>query len=350
MIKIQNIYYMLAYAYQAIENQQVKKLGSEEFDYIEDLFAVILIKSIRLQLRRGLLRDYKSFDQVMEAPKGKIIVPKTVREVANHSGKVACRVEEYTENTYANQIIKATARVLLHSSNVRMSNKNELKSLMRYFDFVDSIAVYNVRWSSLRFTGQNRAYVMMMNVCRIILEEQLVSQREGQYLFQDISEKRLFALYQRFVFEYYRYHFHSIRVEAPHLLWDTDDDYQQLLPDMETDITLQYKGCTLIIDTKMYNDPLQTNRYGNKTIRSSHLYQIFAYVKNWKNKQDKVSGMLLYAASENEKPNEEYSMSGNRISVKTLDLDVDFSCLSSQLDDIVNKWLAEYDLHCEKTL
>lgn len=49
-----------------------------------------------------------------------------------------------------------------------------------------------------------------------------------------------------------------------------------------------------------------------------------------------VSGMLLYAATDEAiQPNNSYQMSGNKISVKTLDLNRDFSEIAAQLNAIV---------------
>ena len=50
----------------------------------------------------------------------------------------------------------------------------------------------------------------------------------------------------------------------------------------------------------------------------------------------KVSGMLLYAATDEAiQPDNSYQMSGNKISVKTLDLNRDFSEIAAQLNAIV---------------
>ena len=76
--------------------------------------------------------------------------------------------------------------------------------------------------------------------------------------------------------------------------------------------------------------------YTARTIHSANLYQIFAYVKNWPAAPDEsVAGMLLYAGTDNEiQPNDDYQISGNTISVKTLDLDCDFAHIAEQLDAI----------------
>ena len=112
-----------------------------------------------------------------------------------------------------------------------------------------------------------------------------------------------------------------------------------MMPTMQTDIMLEYGDKTLIIDTKYYSRTTQ-QRYGIHTLHSGNLYQIFTYVKNKEAELAKVphtvSGMLLYAKTDEEiSPNRDYSMSGNKISVRTLDLNQDFSAIRIQLDRIV---------------
>ena len=82
------------------------------------------------------------------------------------------------------------------------------------------------------------------------------------------------------------------------------------------------------------------NGYETHTLHSGNLYQIFTYVKNkaaeFVNKPHMVSGMLLYAATDEAiQPNHSYQMSGNRISVRTLDLNQEFSEIAAQLNAIV---------------
>ena len=53
-----------------------------------------------------------------------------------------------------------------------------------------------------------------------------------------------------------------------------------------------------------------------------------------------VSGMLLYAQTdENIQPNNTYWMSGNKITVRTLNLDTEFSEISRQLNEIADDFL-----------
>jgi 5-methylcytosine-specific restriction enzyme subunit McrC len=106
-------------------------------------------------------------------------------------------------------------------------------------------------------------------------------------------------------------------------------------------IDIEYRGKTLIIDAKYYSSSLQTNtQYGNQTIHSHNLYQIYTYVKNKDRLSNKsVSGMLLYANTEGQNPDVEYMMDGNKISVKTLDLNCPFASVSKQLNGLADDWL-----------
>ncbi|MFB7142345.1 hypothetical protein ACFCYN_22255 [Gottfriedia sp. NPDC056225] len=111
---------------------------------------------------------------------------------------------------------------------------------------------------------------------------------------------------------------------------------------MKSDITLHYKGITLIIDTKYYAKNMQTNNlYNSKTIYSYNMYQIFTYVKNKDyTNSGNVSGVLLYARTDEELvPDNDFLLNGNRISVKTLDLNTDFSNISEQLNLLAEGFL-----------
>ena len=100
----------------------------------------------------------------------------------------------------------------------------------------------------------------------------------------------------------------------------------------------------LIIDAKYYAHTTQV-QYDKHTLHSNNLYQIFTYVKNKDsecgNKPHEVSGMLLYAQTDEAiQPDNTYMMSGNRISVKMLDLSCDFPVIAAQLNAIADNFLA----------
>ena len=108
---------------------------------------------------------------------------------------------------------------------------------------------------------------------------------------------------------------------------------------------LSHDDQVLIIDAKYYSHTTQ-QQFGVNTLHSNNLYQIFTYVKNKEHEMadypHTVSGMLLYARTDEDVlPDNEYRMSGNKISVKTLNLDCDFNDIAAQLDGIANYYFLD---------
>ncbi len=342
MIKVQNIYYMLSYAFQNLNEADARNYSSEKFEFIDDLFTVILAKGIAKQVKRGLGKEYLYHSEELVSPKGRICVTDTLKLRTAQRNTVSCSLDELVDNTYMNQILKSTSLLLLHSQDVAKDNKKQLKRVLLFFSNVDVINCRTIDWSRLQYNRNNISYKMLMNICYLIINGMLMSEKEGQLkLSRYIDDQQMHVLYEKFILEYYKKHFPEMKVTQSHIPWNTDDGMIELLPRMRSDIMIEHKGKTLIIDAKYYASAMQKNsRYGNQTIHSHNLYQIFAYVKNKDvDGGGAVSGLLLYANTEGDNPDKEYQMSGNKISVKTLDLNCDFEDVKKQLDSIVNTWI-----------
>lgn len=341
MIKVQNIYYMLAYAYQSLSIGEAKRISPEKFDKADDLLASILLNGLIKQIKLGLCNDYVFEEEELKVPKGKIMLSKTVKNMARQKKELICINDNYVENTELNQILKTTAIILMKSKFVLKTNKQGLKKVLHYFSNVEEINPFNIRWKYLTYNKNNISYKLLINICYLVLEGMLMSDETGNIQLNEfIDNQRMSALYERFIFMYYRKHFPDYKVSRSQISWDTDDGIIDLLPKMKSDIMIETPKKTLIIDAKYYGDSLATNSmFGNKTIHSNNLYQIYAYVKNQQANQNKeVSGMLLYANTEGDNPDIEYQLGGNKISVKTLDLNCDFTHIASQLNSILLGW------------
>ena len=70
MIPIQNIYYMLSYAFQTLQAENYKDLAAENFHNTAELCAEILDKGIGIQLKHGLRRDYVSKSESLSTLQG----------------------------------------------------------------------------------------------------------------------------------------------------------------------------------------------------------------------------------------------------------------------------------------
>ena len=211
---------------------------------------------------------------------------------------------------------------------------------MLFFSNVDIIDISSVKWSAIRFQRNNQTYRMLITICQLIAEGMLVTTEQGEYKIASfVDEQRMCRLYEKFILEYYNKTFPELTVKASQIPWALDDGLGTMLPVMQSDITLSKDKNVLIIDAKYYSHTTQ-QQFDKHTIHSNNLYQIFTYVKNkdmeYKDDKHTVSGMLLYAKTDEEiQPDNVYQMSGNKISVKTLDLNCDFTVMTDSLDSIV---------------
>lgn len=329
---------MLSYAFTVLNKNGYRKLETEDFKNSVDLYAAILIKGLFSQINRGLNHEYIEQEESLTMIRGKINITDSIKNLDVINKRLRCSYDEFSVNTYMNQIIKTTLTSLL-KVNITKERKMKLKKLLLFFGQVDILDDRKINWK-LRFTRNNRIYKMLLSICYLINESLIQSKNDGSKQFMDfIDEQNMSRLYEKFVLEYYKKEFPKLSVSASHIPWMVDDGVKTMLPMMKSDITLSYKNQYLIIDTKFYGKTLQSY-YDTHKIHSGNLYQIFTYVKNLDmslNKQKaKVSGMLLYAkTNENISPDNTFQMSGNQISVTTLDLNHDFEKISEKLNQIV---------------
>ena len=341
MIPVKNIYYMLSYAFQTLNEQGYKNLATEDFDNAGDLCAAILIRGISYQLKRGLGREYISETDTISAIRGKIEITESIKNQSMIRSQMVCTYDEFSVNSPLNQIIKSTVMLLL-KADISKVRKKELRKLMVYFDDVSLVDVRSINWS-INYNRNNQSYRMLISICYLVVKGLLQSNTSGGTKLMDfLDEQRMCRLYEKFILEYYKKHYPQIRTAASQIDWALDDGISTMLPMMQSDIMLSYKegdiDKTLIIDAKYYTHTLQ-EQYNVHTLQSNNLYQIFTYVKNQAAKGGEVSGMLLYAKTDEEVyPNNEYHMSGNKIIVRTLDLYQSFELIAGQLDEIINHY------------
>lgn len=332
---------MLTYAFKILNEKKYKKLATEEFENTSELFAEILIIAINSQIKRGLQRDYINKSEELTTVRGKIDITKSMNSYLKNK-QLYCEYDEFTLNSVKNQIIKSTVYYLFRTK-ISKERKHKLKKLMFYFSDVDLINLNQVNWKSLSFDKNNQTYQMIISICYLAYNSLLQNQDKGNTKLIDYENgERMSKLYEKFILEYYKREHPEIKAEASQIKWQLDDGFDTMLPIMQSDITLSDNNTVLIIDAKYYDSSIQENWDTPKVI-SHNLYQIFTYVKNkefeLKDVQHTVSGMLLYAGTDDEiQPDYTYNMSGNKISAKTLNLNVNFENIKEQLDKIVYEY------------
>ena len=206
MIPVQNIYYMLSYAFQALQTQTYKNLATENFHNTAELCAAILDKGVSTQLKRGLGRDY----------------------------------------------VKSTILLLL-KANITNTRKKSLRNLLLFFSDVDEIDLRFVNWNQ-RYNRSNQTYQLLIGICYLVYNGLLQTQTDGTTKIMDFfDEQRMCHLYEKFLLEYYKKEHPELTANASQIAWQLDDTENQMLPKMQTDIMLSKGNNILIIDAKYYS-------------------------------------------------------------------------------------------------
>ncbi len=334
---------MLSYAFQAMRQEGYKNLLDESFDHANDLLAAILAKGIAVQIRKGLGREYLGKTEALSSPVGKMSITSSISMLSTRKSKLVCDFDEFCCNNTLNKILKTTILILLRNPFVKDARKKLLKILILYFSDVEAISIRHMDWYSIKYNRNNSTYEMLIKICYLVCQEMVQSEKDGHNKIANfIDEQKFHRLFEKFVLEYYKYHYPMFRIAPEYINWASDDGFISLLPSMKTDITIRTSNDdTLIIDAKFYQQILQKNAlYDSNSIHSQHLYQIYSYVKNSDiAKSGKVSGILLYAKTDEVLlPDNNYMLGGNRIGVYTLDLSLKFKDIQKQLDSIIYNW------------
>ena len=278
MIPVQNVYYMLAYAFQVLNEDGYRNVATEQFNNVAELCAAILTKGVSLQLKRGLGRDYISETETLSGLRGKIDITESIKTQTMLRRQMVCTYDEFSVNTYMNRIIKTTMLKLLHAD-IDKARKKEIRKLLVFFDEVQELDVHTINWSQ-QYSRNNQTYRMLVSICYLVLKGLLQTTTDGSTkLMQFVDEQRMCRLYEKFILEYYRKEHPEIMANASQIPWQLDDDFSDMLPVMQTDIMLSQGVKVLIIDAKYYEHTTQT-QYDKHTLHSNNLYQIFTYVKN----------------------------------------------------------------------
>ena len=203
MIRIQNIYYMLAYAFHVLNEQGYKNITTEDFDNTAELCAAILARGIKIQIKRGLGKEYISRTESLASLRGKIDITESIKTQALQRRQLVCSYDEFSVNSFMNRIIKSTILLLLRAD-IAKTRKKELKKLLVYFDDVAPIDLHSVNWN-MQYNRNNQTYRMLIGICYLIIKGLLQTQSDGTTKLMDfLDEQRMHRLYEKFILEYYR--------------------------------------------------------------------------------------------------------------------------------------------------
>ena len=320
-IPIQNIYFLLCYAWDKLEERDLVDVDPVGITGLVDLFSRVLISGTNHLLKRGFDRNYVPHEELTSRFKGKIQFD-AVFKAGAPTATLLCEFDELSYDVVHNRILKATARILMRTDSIAKENAEELAALCRQLPEVTDVELTTQIFGQVELHRNNQFYDFLMKLCALIHHNLLVSETRGRSRFRDFTRDRrqMAVLFENFVRNFYRQHT-QYRVRREDIRWNLiarDPSAANLLPKMQTDISLEAEGRKIIIDCKYTPEATQIH-YESERLRSEHLYQLHAYLSNLPGQESRCEGMLLYP--EVDKPLAvEFTGNGRTISIRTIDL------------------------------
>jgi len=341
-IPIQNIYYLLSYSWNNLDEKDRVKVSTDGITKLVDLLAKVLINSTRILLKRGIEQSYIEVHAELAGIKGKLAVSETIKTNLLNKQKTICQYDEFSPNVLLNQVLLTTLLQLMRTRNLDSDLKKSIRSLICMFPDVQPVEIRSSLFPQIRYNRNNKFYHFVMNICQLIHESSLPSQETGYWNFIDFTrdEVKMHKVFENFVYNFYRLEQNEFQVRREQINWQfsvTDPGHLSFVPNMLTDITLQNSEIKIIIDTKYYTETL-AQRFETKKVKSANLYQLFSYLLNQEDGSERnqnASGILLYPTIDDDY-NMEYDYKNHKIFIRTINLNSHWANIEERLKGIVN--------------
>ncbi|WP_407908216.1 5-methylcytosine-specific restriction endonuclease system specificity protein McrC [Lysobacter claricitrinus] len=331
---MRNLWLLMLYASDLFRSRGIGTVGLEDSpDDLPDLVAEILAHAVEIRQRRRLSLGYRSRDAALNRVRGRIDVLTTERQQLLARGMVACRFDEFTIDTPRNRFVRAALEAISRIVQ-RQSVAHRCRSLaggMRALG-VSGESPTRAQMSTDRFGRHDADDRLMVAAAKLAFELTLPTEASGVNLLTapDREETWVRRLFERAIGGFYEV---ALRPQGWHvkcggkLGWHISHKtagIDNILPSMRTDVVLDHPLTRrrIVIDTK-FTSIVISGWYREETLRSSYLYQIYAYLRSQVGRgdalADSASGLLLHP-SIGQAVDETVVIQGHPIRFATVDL------------------------------
>ena len=347
-IPIRNLWHMLLYAWDEIPIQKHWMLAdAERAPTLDALLASILIKLMRARLSIGLGREYVDEEGTLQGIRGRINFADSLKRRTFERGQASCDFETYSANEPRNQIIRTTLTRLIQTGQfgreAESANqlRQNLRRLARSLDGIDLIELTPDYIHRQQLDRNDRDYRLMLSICALILQRQMPTESVGDKHLPTLDHDALvlYKVYERFVANFYRIHLQGWDVFAQKRLEWHEKQANKYLPSMKPDLVLQERSSNqlIILDTKFTAHSFIENQWGNELFDSSHLYQLYAYLKSQEHLSDAHrdgTGILLYPVVHNSF-SERIELQDHIMRMESIDLAAPWQAIESRLLELI---------------
>ena len=288
IIPIANLYYLLCYAWRHVrEADIVRREELAGLDGTHHLLGKVLAEGTFRLIRGGIDRGYREIREDLAGIRGKLSVGETAKRALRARGRAACEFEELSHDVLHNRILRSTLSALLKLPDLDSDQvRPDIRTAYRKLEGISLVRLERRLFPRVQLDRNRHLYRFLMSICELIHDCLIVEERSGTTRFRDLrkDEYRMGSLFEDFAIEFYRREQDDYRVNhrGRGILWDdegTREDQRRMIPRMKADLVLESQHRRIVLDTKYYRQAL-SGYFGSRKLRSKHLYQLLAYLRN----------------------------------------------------------------------
>ncbi len=289
-IPVRNLWLLMLYASDLFRTHGDDLVDREEMpDSLPDIVAELLAHAVESRLHRNLHRAYEPQHAVLDRVRGTIDILATEAGQLLQRGKVACRYEDLTTDTPRNRYVRGALESITRVVR-RPALAQRCRGLARDLRNLGATGrAPSIRQANAdRFGRHDADDRLMVAAARLAFDLALPTETLGEHLLAlaDRDSYWLRKLFERAVFGFYKVVLSrdDWAVSSGRALrWPVQartPGLDAILPGMETDIELVHRRSRrkIVIDTK-FTSLLKPAQFRD-TVRSSYLYQIYAYLRS----------------------------------------------------------------------
>jgi 5-methylcytosine-specific restriction enzyme subunit McrC len=300
-----------------------------------DLVAMSLAKAIVRATRQGLLHGYRTEEDAVHAPRGRILFDQQLRRRLRLSAPVEVRYDDFTSDMIENQLLLSAVTALLRLPLGSPQVRAQLTRARMLFGGVTVVRFAPSRIPEIPVTRLNRHYEPALRLAGLVLRSACLDIQHGptrgSAFLVDMNE-----VFERFVRQALRITLGATAREFPDRPPQHHLDERDVVP-LRPDLTL------LSTDRPIWIGDAKYKRLPVGGYRNADLYQVLAYCIRF----GLASGMLIYASADGVGAEDHVvRMSGKTLRVRTLDLAAPVGRIRIQIEEIG----AEIRQECEECL
>lgn len=333
-IPVRNLWLLMLYASSLFRDFENAKTAVEDNpDDIPDLVAEMLCHKVEHRIQRNLSYGYQARETVLGKVRGRINLLYTESHRLLDQGKVACRFDELTVDTARNRFVRAALEKIskIVSRDVLAHRCRSLAARLKCMG-VTGECPGRGEVSINRFGRHDANDQTMIAAAHLAFNLALPTEAEGMKHLSSPDREITWVrkLYEKGIAGFYDVVLSGKgwRVNAGKTInWPIESKssgIDKILPSMRTDIILDHlsAGRRIVVDTK-FNAVVERGWYREETLRSGHIYQIYAYLRSQESSGDPLAanstGLLLHP-SVGDTVNEKVIIQNHEIRFSTVDL------------------------------